>query len=133
MAILDQEENRESWLAWAIELMRRGISPTGDITVHGPHAPPADCMWGEAEGTDISGEQVEVRFRTPRGLTPRDKWKVRNLRVMTDSWEGEVNLPILPARELPKGWRDKLSALRQELEQEQEQWRQARQKFLQRR
>jgi hypothetical protein len=39
MADLDKHLNREDWLRWAIEFMRRGLWLDQEITVHGPHDP----------------------------------------------------------------------------------------------
>src|SRR5208283_1866612 len=45
MAILDKERDRDSWLPWAIEFMRRGLWLGQEIEVHGPHH----------EGRDLPG------------------------------------------------------------------------------
>ena len=55
MAELERHQDRESWVSWAIEFVRRGLWPADVITVHGPHASPADRFWGEAEAWDESG------------------------------------------------------------------------------
>jgi hypothetical protein len=67
MANLDKHNDQEAWLAWAIEFVRRGLHPMGDIEIHGPHAPPGDFMWGKAFCKDIlDGRYHEVEFRTQR-------------------------------------------------------------------
>ena len=55
MAELERHQDRESWVSWAIEFVRRGLWPADVITVHGPHASSADHFWGEAEAWDDSG------------------------------------------------------------------------------
>ena len=75
----DDEETHESWLAWAIELMRRGLRPIEGITVHGPHAPPGDRMWGNAECETPDGGIYDVEFTTPRC---KSIWDVRGIRVL---------------------------------------------------
>lgn len=47
MADLEKHEDRESWIRWAREFVRRGLWPVEIITVHGPHSPPSDCHWGK--------------------------------------------------------------------------------------
>jgi hypothetical protein len=58
MADLEKHQDREDWLQWAIEFMRRGIWPEDIITVHGPHSP-ADYMWGE---------MAHYTFQTAHGI-----------------------------------------------------------------
>ena len=66
MAELERHQDRESWVSWAIEFVRRGLWPADVITVHGPHASPADRFWGEAEAWDESGTwSYTVAFQTP--------------------------------------------------------------------
>jgi hypothetical protein len=48
MADLNKRDDREDWLKWAIEFMKRGLWAGDYITVHGPHSP-ADYMWDEAD------------------------------------------------------------------------------------
>jgi hypothetical protein len=52
MANLHRRDDREAWLRWAVEFLRRGLDPADVITVHGPHQPPANYLWGEAEAWD---------------------------------------------------------------------------------
>jgi len=94
------EDTRESWLRWAIELGRRGLRPIGKITVHGPHGPHAPFMWGEAECV-IDGQYyrgVEVEFRSGK---PRTKgwWDVHHVRVWTKG-DPQETWPIVPASAL---------------------------------
>src|SRR2546426_2460378 len=42
VAELERHQDRESWVSWAIEFVRRGLWPADVITVHGPHASSAD-------------------------------------------------------------------------------------------
>ena len=66
MAELERRQDRESWVSWAIEFVRRGLWPADVITVHGPHASSADRFWGEAEAWDESGTwSYTVAFQTP--------------------------------------------------------------------
>jgi hypothetical protein len=71
MAFLDKHGNREDWLKWAIEFMRRGLWVGEAVEVHGPHGPNADLMWGEAEASEEGGDEstFEVSFTTVRGIT----------------------------------------------------------------
>ncbi len=108
MADLLPDEDRESWLVWAIELMRRGLRPSGEIVVHGPHAPPGDHMWGEAECQDTCGDSQYISFHTSRC---RSIWDVRGVRVTSEHGEA---FPILKATDLPSEWRKDLSAYKAE-------------------
>src|SRR2546428_3366177 len=45
---LERHQDRESWVSWAIEFVRRGLWPADVITVHRPLASSADRFWGEA-------------------------------------------------------------------------------------
>ena|SRR6266700_172333 len=81
MAELDKHQHREDWLKWAIEFMRRGLWLGPEITVHGPHEPPSDYMWGEAEAL-IDGEKDSLGtcvFRTTRQAR---KYHPRNVHIM---------------------------------------------------
>ncbi len=82
MAELERHQDRESWVSWAIEFVRRGLWPADVITVHGPHASPADHFWGEAEASDESGTwSYTVAFQTPA----RHGWDRRAVRL----WDAE--------------------------------------------
>ena len=81
MADLEKHQNREDWLRWAIEFMRRGLWVDHCITVHGPHEPPHAYMWGSAEAV-IDGDQkfiVDCAFTTTRQI--RNKYDVRWVRI----------------------------------------------------
>ena len=106
MAILDPEEDRPKWLPWAIELERRGVWPVGEIEVHGPHAPPANGEWGEAECTTMDGHVVTVDFGTVGGAAGV-RMRIR---------DGEA-LRVLPVAELTADLREKLRGARIELRQ----------------
>ena len=108
MAILNREN--DSWLTWAIELMKRGLKPNDDeITVHGPHEG-ADYMWGEAECDTLEGGCYNVKFRTAH---TNSKWDVRGVRV----WSKHYNepFPILKTKEIPPSWRQEIKSLKAEL------------------
>jgi len=47
MAELWKQVDREDWLTWAIEFMRRGLRADDCITLHGPHDQ-CGLMWGRA-------------------------------------------------------------------------------------
>ncbi len=82
MAELERHQDRESWVSWAIEFVRRGLWPADVITVHGPHASAADRFWGEAEAWDESGTwSYTVAFQTPA----RHGWDRRGVRL----WDAE--------------------------------------------
>ena len=82
MAELERHQDRESWVSWAIEFVRRGLWPADVITVHGPHASSADRFWGEAEAWDESGTwSYTVAFETPA----RHGWDRRGVRL----WDAE--------------------------------------------
>lgn len=91
MADLERNDptTRDAWEAFAHELNRRGLRPKGDITVHGPHAPPANQIWGQAEATTRSGWGCEVRFETPpdAGIDELEVW-------MDDAGERHVFLVL---------------------------------------
>ena len=110
MAILERED--EGWIVWAIELMRRGLKPIDDITVHGPHDC-ADFMWGEAEcdwyGSN-SGFTYDVKFRT---AYTHSIWDVRGVRVQ--SKDDRESFPILKEKDMPSDWRKELESLKAEL------------------
>ena len=86
MADLYRHVDREGWIRWAIEFVRRGLWPDDLITVHGPHAP-YDFMWGEADAT-FDGERLggHFTFRTASGI--KGIFDVRGVRIrQTDGWE----------------------------------------------
>jgi hypothetical protein len=105
MADLDKREDREDWIMWAIEFMRRGIWPEDTITVHGPHPPPANLMWGQ---------MGDYEFTTPHNAR---KYDVRNIRIWLvagSRWDKE-SCPLLPQSELEAKQRRWLSAARRTL------------------
>lgn len=119
MAVLfdDNEEDRERWLTWAIELMRRGLSPTGGIEVHGPHtAGPPIARVGDARCEDISGEEWPICFQPSQGI--RNIWDVRNVRVWADESECFPNtFPLVSVKQLPAAWRERMAQMKKERDQ----------------
>ena len=82
MAELERHQDRDSWVSWAIEFVRRGLWPADVITVHGPPASSADHFWGDAEAWDESGTwSYTVAFQTPA----RHGWDRRGVRL----WDAE--------------------------------------------
>src|SRR5437899_3713549 len=82
VAELERHQDRDSWVSWAIEFVRRGLWPADVITVHGPHASSADHFWGDAEAWDESGTwSFTVAFQTPA----RHGWDRRRVRL----WDAE--------------------------------------------
>ena len=83
MAELEKHREREDWLRWAIEFMRRGLWLDNQIIVHGPHSP-YNFVWGEADA-QLDGENrfVNVKFRTSSNI--RNKYDVRGVRI----WEND--------------------------------------------
>jgi len=109
MADLDKRDDREDWLKWAIEFMRRGLWAGDTIVVHGPHSP-VDYMWGEAEARVDGGRSridggpywSQFEFRTASGI--RGIHDVRGVRVK-DAADG-TPFPVLKLSELtPKAQR----------------------------
>src|SRR5262249_24532310 len=78
MADLHKRVDREDWLTWAIEFMRRGLWLDEEITVHGPHD--ASCvMWGDALAfTDGDQYGVECSFRASG---KRNKYRPTRIRI----------------------------------------------------
>lgn len=110
----DDYEMKESWLAWSIELMRRGLRPVDEITVHGPHPPSFNYMWGEAECETIQGGSIDVEFFTHRCSSI---WDIRGVRVREKGYEYVEEaeyFTIIPHRKLPKEWRNNITALKRE-------------------
>ena len=82
VAELERHQDRDSWVSWAIEFVRRGLWPADVITVHGPLASSADRFWGEAKAWDESGTwSYTVAFQTPA----RHGWDRRGVRL----WDAE--------------------------------------------
>ena len=112
----DDDDTREAWLAWALEFARRGLRVGEEITVHGPHAPPADRMWGEAECQLLNPDgsfalECEVEFDTP---PCNSIWDIRGVRVRTKGELGE-QWPVLPAEQLPDNLREWIKEAKEEL------------------
>ena len=103
MGDLHKRDDREDWLKWAIEFMKRGLWADDYITVHGPHSP-ADYMWGEAQAEwDGVGHWLRCEFRTARRI--RGIHDVRGVRIV-DAYDGSIRYPIQKASELtPKAQR----------------------------
>lgn len=103
---------RESWLAWLIEFMKRGLRPCDEFVVHGPHSPHAEYMWGEAECGFFNGCGVEVYFETApccsifsiKGIKIRDK-------------ESNERYPTIPTDQLSEEWIQEIKEARKELKQ----------------
>ena len=98
MAYLEKHGNREDWVKWAREFVRRGLRPGREITIHGPHQYPCDYHWGEVlcqrEG-DPSHIWMEVKFQSRR---PCRKYVVRNVVVWIEYEDvlGRPEKEILP-------------------------------------
>ena len=96
MADLEKRHDRESWLTWAIEFMRRGLWLGQEITVHGPHDS-TNAMWGDAcariDGEDGGPNCVFRAFA--------NNSKYRPVRVCIWNAEDKDQLfPVLKASEL---------------------------------
>ncbi len=123
MADLNKRDEREDWLKWAIEFMKRGLWAGDYITVHGPHGP-ADYMWGDADATwDGLGYSLRCEFQTARGI--HSIHDVRGVRIVNGD-ERSVRFPLQRTSDLtPKAqtWLQKarhvLAQLRESREQEQ--------------
>ena len=90
MADLNKRDNREDWLKWAIEFMKRGLWAGDYITVHGPHGP-ADYMWGEADAAWHGiGYSLRCEFQTARGI--HSIHDVRGVRIVNGD-ERSVRFP----------------------------------------
>ena len=103
MSDLCKYENRNDWLVWAIELLKRGIWADDMIKVNG--GPHASCLWGEAEGwTDGDGVTYGGTFTFSTNSNIRGMYDVRGVRV-TCKDTGE-RFPIRPISDLtPKARR----------------------------
>jgi hypothetical protein len=103
MAELHKRDDREDWLKWAIEFMKRGLWADDYITVHGPHSS-ADYMWGEADASwDGTGRSVQCIFETARGI--RSIHDLRGVRIV-DAEDRSIHYPIQNVSDLtPKAQR----------------------------
>ena len=123
MADLNKRDDREDWLKWAIEFMKRGLWAGDYIAVYGPHSP-ADFMWGEADATwDGPGYSLRCEFQTARGM--HSIHDVRGVRIVNGD-ERSVHFPLQRVSDLtPKAqkWLRKakhtLAQLRESREREQ--------------
>jgi hypothetical protein len=117
MADLEKHDelDRESWIRWSVEFMRRGLWPDDIITVHGPHSKTG--FWnnrGEEVSCEIDGtnDVVDVLFRS-RKPHHTGKYDVRNVKFY-DSNDGTV-FPILKASELTPAARKWIKAAKRQL------------------
>jgi len=108
MANLHKWQDREDWLRWAIEFMRRGLWLADEITVHGPHDG-SSRMWGDAEGW-IDGDDhcAEYKFQAiaSRNKYGRpNKYRPKQIRVW-DADDKQTKFTVLKISELsPKAQR----------------------------
>ena len=135
MAFLEKHSERESWIKWAREFVRRGLWPDKYITVHGPHDYPADHHWGEADCIREGNldDVFKVSFSSRR---PCRKYVVRNVVMWQyDEWgdaayEPDVRFPLLKASELSMRARRWLRAAQYMLDRYVEERKQS-EKFIQ--
>ena len=110
MAYLEKhsDNERESWLRWGIEFMRRGLWLDVAITVHGPHDS-TQTMWGQADAS-IDGEPraCECTFLAKAG---RSKYDPIRIRIQTN----DERFPILRVSQLTPKARRWLKAARIQL------------------
>ncbi len=102
MADLEKHGDRESWLTWAIEFMRRGLWLDQVITVHGPHDS-TNRMWGNATAR-IDGQEwgPECSFLA---IAKRSKYRPMRIRIW-DADDKEERFPLLKVSVLtPKAQR----------------------------
>jgi hypothetical protein len=86
--------------------MRRGLWVGECVTVHGPHEPPSNHMWGEATATIDGNERwiVDCAFVTTKQV--RNKYDVRFLRIINRDDPERLVFRILKRSELtPKARR----------------------------
>ena len=105
------EDERESWLTWAIEFMRRGLWPDEEITVHGPHDS-SHAMWGSAEAELDCNRNCRINCCFSGFATARfrySKYRPQRIRIWNESDENE-HFPILRTSELTPRARKWLSA-----------------------
>lgn len=108
----NDSSQRESWLAWLIVFMKRGLRPCEEFVVHGPHSPDADCMWGEAECRIFNGFGTEVNFQT----SPCSSiWDIKGVRIRDK--ESNESFPIIPTARLPSEWQQEIREAQKELRQ----------------
>jgi hypothetical protein len=101
MANLHKRDDREDWLTWAIEFMRRGLWLDRYITVHGPHDA-SGAMWGDATA-QVDGQEYwpECRFSA---VAKRSKYRPAWIRIWAD--EADMRFQVRKTSELtPKALR----------------------------
>jgi len=80
--------------------MRHGLWLDEEITVHGPHEPPRNHMWGEAAAR-IDGQgklgAVFCSFRTTRQV--RGNYDVRHVRIV-NAEDKDESFPVLKISQL---------------------------------
>jgi hypothetical protein len=96
MAELDKRRDRESWLTWAIEFMRRGLWLDQEITVHGPHDS-SNRMWGDA-GARLDGQEWGPNCSF-RALANHSKYRPVRICIWNQD-DKEQHFPVLKASEL---------------------------------
>lgn len=69
------EKHEEKWWAFAVELARRGLWPLSEVEIHGPHAPPANRIWGNVTAVDADRERWEVGYLGPLLTVKRSSTK----------------------------------------------------------
>jgi hypothetical protein len=111
MADLDKHSDRESWLTWAIEFIRRGLWLDQEITVHGPHDS-TNVMWGKASAR-IDG-QVWGPDCSFRAYANGSKYRPFRIRIWNGDDKDEQFL-VLKASELTPKARKWLQVARRTL------------------
>lgn len=103
MAELEKHREREEWLRWAIEFMRRGLWLDNTIIVHGPHSPHS-FVWGEADAQlDSERDFPHVKFRTSSNI--RNKFDVCGMRVWEDDQARQAFVVMKKSELTPKARR----------------------------
>lgn len=102
MAEIEKHRDRETWIRWAREFIRRGLWPADIITIHGPHPYPLDFHWGETYcRPEWSPKRfIEIEFHSRR---PCRKYFVGNV-VMENGGRGREKeiFPLLKSYERSK-------------------------------
>ena len=83
----------KDWLRWAIIFAKKGFLVDGPITVHGPHGPPGDHMWGEASCRSAQNGNCGIAFEIAK---TRSIHKIADLKFY-DKWTGERLEPSKPS------------------------------------
>lgn len=100
MAYLNKDDHREAWIAWGIEFVRRGLWPSPEIEVHGPHYP-ADYMWGQSDVETHDGDYVRISFRTASGI--KGIWDVKGVTIQNLE-ESIETFPLMKPSAKAKRW-----------------------------